>query len=275
MIGTVDLGKAEEIGQQLGLAYPELMAQRGPVCLVTTSKPLALPIEWARETAAAEPIALRRTIRWRLRGVETGRRRVYELVSSREMPPTVLVLALTAADVEPTTETRQVDALLRNCYREMSWPPEFIRVAKSDSPEDFLTRLNGCRDHVVHIAGHLGPSGLQVGGNLVSAESLAAALSNSEVRMVVLNGCDGGTVKSPLSVEYLTLADRLVRDSHIPEVVAHREKISVSDALLFALSFYRKFFGKTGGFDPAQAVFEARKAGSDRLRLCPVVISQR
>jgi hypothetical protein len=273
-IGKVEEQQAVEIGQRLGRVSPDLLAQHGPVCLVASKDALAMPMEWARETADAEPIALRRPIRWRLPGVGT-RGCVHQLVSTREIPPTVLALALAAEDVEPTTETRQVAALLRERYQEMSWPPEFIRTVACDSGKDFMTWLNGCRDHVVHIAGHLGPDGLQVGKDLVPAESLAAALSSSEVRLVVLNGCDGGTVKSPLAVEYLTLADRLVRDGHVPEVVAHRAKIAVSDALVFALSFYKTFFRKTGGFDPAQAVLEARKAGSARLRLCPVVISQR
>jgi hypothetical protein len=274
VIGTVEEDQAVIIGQQLAQKAPEITAQGGPVCLVASKDALALPIEWARETADAEPMALRRPIRWRLPGVET-RRCVHHLVSNREIPPTVLVLALAAADVEPTEETRQVTALLRDRYREMAWPPEFVRSAECKSGGDFLSRLNGCPDHVVHIAGHLGPDRVQVGNDPVMAECLATALNNSEVRLVVLNGCDGGTVKSPLAVEYLTLADRLVRDGHVSEIVAHRAKIAVSDALKFALSFYKVFFGKTGGFDAAQAVFQARKAGSARLRLSPVVISQR
>jgi len=273
-IGTIEVDHAVLIGQQLGLEIPKIMTQRGPVCLDANKDALALPIEWARETAEAEPLALRRQIRWRLPGVAT-RKCVHELISTREIPPTVLALALEAADVEPTTETRQLTTMLRDRYREMSWPPEFIRAVKCDNGRDLMSWLNGCRDHIVHISGHLGPDGLQVGDDLVPAESLAIALNNSDVRMIVLNGCDGGTVRSPLAVEYLTLADRLVRDGHIPEVVAHRAKIAVSDALVFALSFYKLLFEKKGGFDPAQAVFEARKAGSARLRLCPVVISQR
>lgn len=235
---------------------------------------LALPIEWMRETADAEAISLRRQIRWRL-PVGGTRDCVHKLVSRREVPPTVLLLSLAAKDVEPTTETRQVAAVVGERYREMNWPPEFIRTFECNSAKGLLTWLNGSRDQVIHIAGHLGPTGLEVGGEPVSDESFVAALKNSEARLVVLNGCDGGTVRSPLAVEYLTLADRLVRDGHVPEVVAHRTKIAVFDALVFALSFYPTFFQKTGGFDAAQAVFEARKAGSARLQLCPVVISQR
>ena len=233
-----------------------------------------LPIEWARESAESEPVALRRQIRWRLPGVKT-RGCVHQLVSSRQAPPTVLALALAGADIEPTTETRQIVALLRDRYKDMGWPPEFIRAFECEDRKDLESRLNGCRDHVVHIAGHLGPDGLQVGGEMLKAETLAARLNESEARLIVLNGCDGGTVKSPLAVEYLTLADRLVHDGRVPEVVAHRAKIAVSDSLVFARAFYQTFFGKTSSFDVAQAVFEARKAGSARLQLCPVVISQR
>jgi CHAT domain-containing protein len=121
----------------------------------------------------------------------------------------------------------------------------------------------------------LGPTGLQVGDELVEPDVFAALLNDSEVRLVVLNGCEGGRVSSPLAVEYLTLADRIVRDGRVSEVVAHRVKITDADALAFAILFYNAFFGKSGGFDPARAAFHARKAGSLRLRLSPVVISQR
>jgi hypothetical protein len=272
-LGTVEVTQAAVIGQQLGLRFRQLTDHRGPVCLSASGNALALPLEWARETADAEPIAVRRPIRWQLPKVN-ARGRVRDMVAHREFPPTFLALALAADDVEPTTETRQVSTILQDRYRELGWPPEIIRTVECHSREDLMSWLKGCRDHVVHIAGHLGPEGLQVGKDLVPAESIAKELFPSDVRLMVLNGCDGGTVKSPLAVEYLTLADRLVRDGRVPEVVAHRAKIAVSDALMFALSFYQTFFAKTGGFDAAQAVTQARKAGSARLRLCPIVISE-
>lgn len=95
------------------------------------------------------------------------------------------------------------------------------------------------------------------------------------MRLVVLNGCEGGKSTSPVAVAYRTLAERLIRDGKVPEVVAHRRKISEKDALEFAKEFHRAFFDRKEGFEPARAARVARKAGSPALRYSPVVISQR
>jgi len=89
---------------------------------------------------------------------------------------------------------------------------------------------------------------------------------------VILHGTQGGTPKSPLAFEYATLAERIVRDGKVSEIVAHRGLLSEVDGLAFARTFYESFFRQ---FDPAQAAYEARKAGSKVLRLSPITISQR
>jgi hypothetical protein len=121
----------------------------------------------------------------------------------------------------------------------------------------------------------MGDGGLQVSDQLLPANELAGALRKSDVRLMVLNGCEGGKPASPLASAYLTLADRLVRDACIPEVVAHRCKISESDAQRFGEAFYAAFFNGDDGFEPASAAVSGRKSGSSLLRYSPVVISQR
>jgi hypothetical protein len=121
----------------------------------------------------------------------------------------------------------------------------------------------------------MGGDGLQVGDDRIAPITLTNELQESDVRLIVLNGCEGGKPASPVAVSYLTLAERLVRDGRIPEVIAHRNEISESDALAFAKAFHTEFFSSKDGFDPARAVFKARRAGSECLRYSPVVISQR
>lgn len=266
--------KMAEIGQLVARTYPDICIGRRPICITGQAGPLAVPIEWARESHQAEPIAVRRPTRWYLPNVET-RPSVFESVASRDIPPTALVLGLEGPDINVQQQTRQVVELLHDRYQGLGWPPEFVTREECKSVEEAYKILQACQDQVVHIAGHMGGEGLQVGEEILDQMKLATALQNGDTRLVVLNGCEGGKTETPLAVDYLTLADRLIRDAAVTEVVAHRGKISESDALAFAKAFHAAFFSGEDGFDTSRAVFKARKSGSDALRYWPVVISQR
>ena len=266
--------KIVEIGQLVARKYPGIFNGRRPVCVTGQAGPLAVPIEWARESHQAEPIAVRRPTRWRLPDVE-ARPSVFESVASQDIPPTTLVLGLDGPGINVQEQTRQVVELLRDRYEDLGWPPEFVTREERKSVEEASKLLQACQDQVVHIAGHMGGEGLQVGDDVLDQKRLAGALQNGDTRLVVLNGCEGGKTETPLAVDYLTLADRLIRDAAVTEVVAHRGKISESDAQAFAKAFHTAFFSGEDGFDTARAVFKARRSGSDALRYWPVVISQR
>jgi hypothetical protein len=221
-----------------------------------------------------EPLALRRSVRWRLPDIE-GRTCIFDNLAANAIPPTALIVALAGPDINPQEQMRRLNRLLRSRYEALGWPPEFVCAAEYRSVDDVLSRLRCCQEQVVHIAGHMGDDGLQVGGKVVTAIDLAVALRESDVRLVVLNGCEGGKPASPVASAYLTLADRLVRDARIPEVVAHRCKITESDALAFGEAFHAAFFNSNDGFEPARSALSGRKAGSPLLRYSPLVISQR
>jgi hypothetical protein len=263
-----------KLGQRVAQKHPNVLSGRRPLCVTAKTEFLAVPVEWACETQHDQPIAVRRPIRWRLADVDT-RPSVFESIPSNAMPPTTLILALAGPNINPGQQARQLNELLRARYEELGWPPELVAHFECQKREDVLTRLNHCQRQVIHLAGHMGGEGLQVGNDRVDAHELAEALRESDARMVILNGCEGGKSTSPVAVDYLTLTERLIRDAAVPEVVAHRNKINDSDALNFAKAFHTAFFDVNDGFEPARAAFKARKAGSAYLRYSPVVISQR
>jgi len=263
-----------KVGQKVGQKCPDILAGRRPVCVSAETDFLSIPIEWACETQDDQPIAARRPVRWHLPDVDT-RTSVFDSIASNAIPPTTLILALAGPNINPGEQVRKLDGLLRGRYETLGWPPEFVTYGECEKGEDVLQRLRGCQQQVVHLAGHMGRDGLQVGNDVVDSGAMADALRESDVRLVVLNGCEGGKPKSLVAVDCLTLADSLIRDANVAEVVAHRGKISESDALAFAEVFYAVFFDSSDGFEPARAAFKARKAGSPNLRYWPVVISQR
>jgi hypothetical protein len=261
-------------GQKVGQKHPEVLRGRQTLCVVAKTEFLAIPIEWACETPRDEPIAVQRPVCWRLPDVDT-RPSVFDSIASNAIPPTTLILALPGRNINPGEQGRQLNELLRSRYEDLGWPPELVSYPECKNASQVLSYLRRCRQQVVHIAGHMGGGGLQVGEEQIGAIELASALQESEVRLVVLNGCEGGKSTSPVAVAYRTLAERLIRDGKVPEVVAHRRKISEKDALEFAKEFHRAFFDRKEGFEPARAARVARKAGSPALRYSPVVISQR
>jgi hypothetical protein len=270
---TIDAMKT--IGQALGQRRRELLSSIDrPLCLTAQTDFLTVPVEWVCESQDDEPLGVRRPVRWRLPDVD-GRACVFDSIAENAIPPTALILALAGPVINPQEQMRRLNQLLRSRYEALGWPPEFVDAAVCRSVGDVLSRLKSCQEQVVHIAGHMGKDGLQVGGERVAANDLTRALRESDVRLVVLNGCEGGRPASPVASAYLTLADRLIRDAGIPEVVAHRCKISEEDALAFAEAFHTAFFNSNDGFGPASSAVQGRKAGPTLLRYSPVVISQR
>jgi hypothetical protein len=263
-------------GQKIGQSYATAISsgEAGPLCVTARTNFLAMPIEWMCESQADEPLAVRQPVRWRLLDANC-RPSIFDSVGAQSVPPTALILALDGRDIKPSEQKRHLHQLLRSRYDALHWPPELVASVECHSVDEVLSRLRNCEEQILHIAGHMGGAGLEVGGKLVPAIDLAAALHGSDVRLVVLNGCEAGKPTSPLATAYLTLADRLIRDAQIPEVVAHRCKITEDDALAFAEAFHTAFLSSKQGFDPARAAVQGRKAGSNLLRYSPVVISQR
>jgi hypothetical protein len=269
------IGEMKTIGQKLGQAYGDVLrSSLRPLCVSAETNFLAVPFEWACESQDDEPIAVRRPVRWRLPDVHC-RPCVFDSIAANNIPPTALILSLAAPDINPSEQLRRLNQRLRTRYEVLGWPPEFVDAIECRNMNQVLERLHRCQAQVVHFAGHMGGEGLQVSGELVRANDIAAELRVSDVRIVVLNGCEGGESTSPVASAYLTLADRLMRDAHIPEIVAHRCKITESDAINFGEAFHAAFFNNKDGFDPSKSALEGRIAGSSLLRFSPVVISQR
>lgn len=268
---TARLSDELNVGQGLAKIFSVVFRSRHSLILDANPGSLEVPIEWTLENADNEPIALRRPIRWRLPGFKT-RNCLFNELSSGALPPAVLLLALDADLITPAKEVRELKSQLDKIYNEYCWPKELIRTMECNSVKELKSRLIGCKEQVVHVAGHLGSGGLQVLSELLAPEGVADALSISDVRLMVLNGCEGGSPQSPISFEYATLMERIVRDGKVPEVVAHRGPLTDDDGMAFACKFYDCYFRK---FDPSLAAFEARKAGSNNLRLLPITISQR
>nr|WP_041756049.1 TIR domain-containing protein [Bradyrhizobium sp. ORS 278] len=262
------------MGRLIGQQLPDLLMSARPLCVTAVNKLMLLPVEWTCETEHDEPLAVRRPVRWRLHDVVT-RSCIFQGIASNSNPPATLLLSLPSPDINPSGQVRRLRDALRSSYDQLGWPPELVVTYEGAGVDDVLSRLRGCQEQVVHIAGHMGDAGLQIRDEILSASVLAAALRKSDVRLLVLNGCEGGKPASPLALAYLTLADRLVRDACIPEVVGHRCKISESDAQSFGESFFAAFFSREDGFEPASAAVSGRKSGSKLLRYSPVVISQR
>ena len=268
---TVQLAEKIAVGQSLREKVPNVLIGRHRLILDAEPRSLEVPIEWTRENAETKPVAVRRPICWRL-PFEKTRKCFFETFSSSELPPTILILALESDDITPEAEQRELKERIDKIYRKNYWPPELIRSRVCKTVQDLESRLTNCMEQVVHVAGHIGSKGLRVSSDILTSEKVARALSNSDVRLIVLNGCDGGTPQSPLAFEYATLAECLVRDGNVPEIVAHRGPLRDDDGLAFALTFYESFFSQ---FDPARAAFEARRTGSEDLEYSPIVISQR
>jgi hypothetical protein len=269
---------ARKDGQRIGQHF-RLIPQMDParstaLCIETQRQFLEAPVEWARETQDDEPLATRRPVRWRLRKADT-RLTALESFIDNALPPAALFLALNNTGINPLDEVNQLRDLVRSHYEALGWPSELVASRACSSPDDVLGALRGHQRQIVHVAGHMGGAGFQVNGQLVEANRLAATLQSSDIRLIVLNGCSGASRSSPVAVDYLTLAERVIRDGAVPEVVAHRTEINEEDALAFAWQFHSAFFSANDGFEPASATLKARKAGSIALRYSPVAISQR
>jgi hypothetical protein len=272
-----EMERIKTVGQKLGQVQEYralLLSGTRPLCVTAKSDFLAVPIEWARETQDDEPLAVRRPVRWRLPEAES-RTAIFDDVAANAVPPTTLVLSLAGSDINSQEQMRRLNTLLRLRYETLGWPPELVSALECSSVSDVLVKLNCCQEQVVHIVGHMGDAGLKVGDELLPATELTTALRRSDVRLLILNGCEAAKPGSQMASAYLTLADRLIRDAGVNEVVAHRCKISEADALAFAEAFHFAFFNSNEGFDCARSAMSGRKAGSQLLRYSPVVLSQR
>ena len=268
----------KEIGQKISQMFkstPQMdPARPAALCVESRKEFLATSIEWACESQDDEPLATRRSVRWRLNKID-ARRTVFDSLKDNTFPPATLLLALSNPGINPEQQTRQLHELVRSHYEALGWPPELVASKNCDSVDEVLAELQGCKRQILHVAGHMGGEGFLVKERVLEASRVVNALQQSEVQLIVLNGCSGGGVSSPVAVEYLTLGERLVRDAQVPEVVAHRIEISEDDALAFAREFHSAFFSASDGFNPATATLRARKAGSSALRYAPIAISQR
>jgi hypothetical protein len=259
------------VGQVLGKRLADVLNSDRPLVLRATAAALQAPIEWTRENKDSEPVALRRPIRWYFPGIVT-RSSLFDQLSDGGLPPRVLLLTVNSLDINPEAEARVLESQLKDQYRRRRWPIEFIRVADCDSIRSLKSGLTNCREQIVQILGHLGAEGVRAGSEVLSAAELASALASSDVRLLVLSGCEGGAPISPTVFANATLIERIVQDGEVPEVVAHRKLLSDEDGQSFSRAFYNSFLED---FDTSRAVFKARKEGSVRLSLSPVLVSQR
>jgi hypothetical protein len=261
-----------ELAEALGREMHDLLIGKGPLCLTADGRALSSPVEIAREGKDAEPLALLRPIRWRLKDVPT-RKSLDESRQEYALPPSVMLISLASADLlEPDREVRQLKTILETEIQKRGWPTARIVAKRAKNAKELLNVLSETRHRIVHIAGHSGHTGLSVGKERVDAEVLAQALATSDVRLLILNGCSGVKARSALATGTITLADLLVIRGRVPEIVAHRKALQEDDAVAFAKRFYVEYLRD---LDLGRAVHEGRKVGSPRLRSDLVAISQR
>jgi hypothetical protein len=271
-LGTSPPSDVVLLGEALGQEYPSLLKSSDPLCLNADARVLANPLEYTRQGRDGEPLALLRPVRWRLKKATT-RTSLHQDRTDRALPPSVLLLALAAEDLgTPDREVREVSQLLRGEYRKLAWPDARIETRQVGSADELLRTLTDVRHGIVHVAGHSGYAGLQVGRELVPGEKIAQALNGSDVRLLVLNGCSAAAPRSPLATGTVSLVDLLVTRGRVAEIVAHRNEITDEDAVAFALRFFSEF---CRDLDVGRAVREARTAGSERLQLTPIAVSNR
>jgi hypothetical protein len=259
------------LGEALGRAYHHLLAGKKPLCLMSDAKTLSSPVEIAREGKDAEILALLRPVRWKLDDVYT-RKSLHESRSERGLPPSVLLVGMNGDSIEAEREVRQVKTILETQFRKLDWPTSRIVTRQVKTGKELLRLLDDTRHGIVHLAGHIGQTGLKVGKERVDREDLARALATSDVRLLVLNGCSGAKPRSPLATGTITLADLLISRGLVPEVVAQRGPVQEDDAIAFAQRFYAEYLRD---LDLGRAVHEARKSGSTAVRLGLVAVSQR
>ena len=256
-----------KIGQKVGQKCPDVLTGRRPVCVSTKTEFLAVPIEWACETSVRHADRLPPTGALASAHIKT-RPTVFESIASSAIPPTTLILALAGRNINPGKEVRQLNGLLRGRGQGSGWPPQSYDHSDCQTVDEVLFWLRGCKRQVVHLAGHMGGAGLQIGDDLVDPIILAGVLQESDVRLVVLNGCEGGKSTSLVAVDCLTLADRLIRDAGVAEVVAHRGKIGETRCSSpLPRSSTRNFLTVTTGLSPLGLPLRPRSTGSQNLTL--------
>lgn len=265
-----------QLGELLGRAFPELFPaderRCAPLCLIADALALTTPLEFAHRGPGTDYLALLRAMRWTLKNA-SARSSLHAMRTEREMPPSVLLLELASDLAGPPREIAELSTCIRDEFVRLGWPVSRVRSKRIESPLALLRTLENTRHGIVHLAGHMGPGGVEVAGERVDGEALGRALNDSQVRLLVLNGCGTAEAEAGAESTSLTLAELLVRRGRVPEVVAHRGSILENDAVNFALRFYVEFLLD---LDLGRAVFEARCTGrTSKMRLMPVAISQR
>lgn len=91
--------------------------------------------------------------------------------------------------------------------------------------------------------------------SLLNAEDIKILLADSDVRAVVLNGCETSTALG--STDYTSSVAGNLLDAGVPFVIGTMRPIADESALLFSREFYRSF---AEGFSLEYALTEARKA---------------
>ncbi len=164
---------------------------------------------------------------------------------------------------------------------------------------EILTRLEGCKYHILHYAGHgyhderfpdksclffWEQEGCKGKVKALSISTLKNVLSRRgfDLRFLYLSCCSGNASSGEaalLSDNFLGIADGLIQTG-IPAVLGFRWSISDDGARELAQSFYRHLFEK-GKYDLSTALFNARceVAGSENGQefgdwLAPILIVQ-
>jgi hypothetical protein len=232
-------------------------------------------LEIATQGSQGTAVALLRPIRWKLLNLP-ARPSLHEAREAGALPPGAHLLGLQSPTLgELQRELRRLGEALGNAYERLGWPRARVSYTLARSKAELMASLElmaSSRKEILHLAGHAGPDGLELDGEHIDAHELAKALGDSQVRLLVINGCSAASPRSPLAKGVISLVDALVRWGRVPEVVAHRTELRDDEATAFAERFYGEFLS---ALDLGRAVYEARRSGGEALRLSPVAISQR
>lgn len=189
-----------------------------------------------------------------------------QTVPSLQVTPPLRILAIlsTPSDLPPLdTESEKLmlqqalDAVANQGLVE-------LRFLDPTTPENLMRSLRLFRPHVLHFVGHAGFFEAEDQGALlledengcarpVYASQLKTILADSDLRVLVLNGCwTGGARNQDITS---SVAGSLV-NAGVPVVIATNQEITDRAALLFTREFYQAF---ADGYPVERALTEARK----------------
>lgn len=179
-------------------------------------------------------------------------------------PLHVLVVSAAPRDHQPLAAAEELEHIRAALGRLRSPRRTFVEVLESPTFEDLEEKLRNGPCHVLHFIGHGGfqesGTGLLLfegeGGRSapVDAPRLATLLAATDIRLVVLNACQGA--RGSATEMWSGLAQELLH-AGIPAVVAMQFEITDRNAVRFARQFYRPL---AEGETVDAAVTEARCA---------------